>query len=158
MGSKFMGIMMVVIGIVVSAILLPMQTTACTTITGSNNITNLTGLSTVVPIVPLFILVMVFFGSGMLGYSLYKGSSVGVNHILRLVMGQLVIFFSLTIYPIIITSFNTLWTASSVTVQPVVGIIPLVILVALVFGSGWWLMLKGTTGKGKGGRGQVEPI
>ncbi len=140
---------MIVIGIVISAILLPMQTTACTYITGTANITNLTGLSTVTPIVPLFILVMVFFGSGMLGYSLYKGGSVGSSHILRLVMGQLVIFFSLTIFPVIISAFNTLWTASSTTIQPIVGIVPLVVLVSLVFGSGWWMMLKGA---GKGGR------
>ncbi len=152
-----MKMVMGVITIIVAAILLPVIFTAVGTIT-SANITNFTGLSSIVSISALVIVVMVMFSGGYMTYSAAKGGSTGKGELMNVIYGILTLFIGLTLFPIIITQFNTLYplAAAFTGAKEIVAIFPLLIYIGFVFGGGWLLARGSGIRHGKGKKHSVK--
>jgi hypothetical protein len=160
MKSNVMRMVMGVIIIVVSVILMPIELTAVGNIIATTTTTTFTGLNDIAMILPLVILVLIMFTGGLISYGGYKGKGTSKGELMNVVYGMVTLFIGLTLFPIIMTTFDTMIVGAGSTYtgfSDVAAIMPLIILVAFAFGGGW-LMMKGARGGGKGKKGAAEEI
>jgi hypothetical protein len=154
MSAQFKSIALGVATILVSVILFPIIFTGVAAVTATPNLATFTGVSTLNLLVPLLALIGLF-GSGV--WSIVAGARGKANtqgSIMKAVYGELIIFITLILFPIIVTAFYTLYTTDNGTYtgfQEVVTIMPLLIFIGALFGGGL-LMFQGITGRGGGSR------
>ena len=133
------GIVMGIMTLVITLIMAPIILTANSAI-GSANITNLTGMSSIDDVGPIVIILGLLTTAGLFAWTGSKGgASVGRKDMLVSVGAAIGITIALTMFTIIISSANTLYTAASgsTALQSFVGIIPLLVYVGIIVGAGY---------------------
>ena len=142
MKGNISSIVLGVILILVTLILMPLILDANDDIL-TGNLTNLTGLEAIANIGPLIVLLGLFASGGLFTFQGIKGRGTGTKKDIALLVGTVIaLVVALILFDIIIDETNTLWTAvgaaeGNVTaLQSVVGIVPMILYVGIVVGSG----------------------
>lgn len=160
MNGRILRILYGILVIVFSAILMPLVFTQLSTIT-SANITNFTGLSSVVPISGLVFMLEVFLSGGYMSVSGARGQTSNMSEIKNSVWGIIILYVGLILFPLVISSFNTLYPAAAALsptlhLENIVGIFPLLIYVGMFLGGGWMMAKGAGFRRGKGGHKKVR--
>lgn len=140
MGGKMKSIVMAAIVLLIQVSVFPLIFTGVAAITGHAHITTFTGLSSIALLIPLTSLVFMIFNSGWMAISAVRGKGTSSVSLTTAIAAPLVLFIGLLMMPIIMTGLYTLYTTDNGTYtgfQAIVSIVPLPLLVALAFGSGY---------------------
>ena len=159
MKANVMRMVMGVVIIVVAVILMPIELTAVSGIVNDTNIATFTGVSAIAKILSLVILVLVMFSGGLISWGGYQGKSTSKGDMMKIIYGLVTLFIGLTLFPIILDTFQTLITTAGTTYtgfSSVAAIVPLVVLVAFAFGGGWLMIGGARGGKGKSKKGEAS--
>jgi len=133
------GIVMGIMTLVITLIMAPIILTANTAI-ASENLTNCTGMTSIDDVGPIVIILGLLTAAGLFAWAGARGgSSVGRKDMLVSVGSAIAITIALTMFTIIISSVNTLWTAAagSTALQSFIGVIPLLVYVGIIVGAGY---------------------
>ena len=146
MGAKMKTIVMAAIALAVSVTAFPLIFTGVAGITDYAHIATFTGLSSVSLLIPLTSLVFMVFNSGWMTISAIRGKG-GNTNLMEAIGAPVVLFLGLLLMSsVILPGLYTLYTTDNGTYtgfQSVVTIIPLPLIVALAFGSGYMAYKSG---------------
>jgi hypothetical protein len=144
-----MKIIMGVIGVVVFSILIPILLPVITAVIAANVTPAFPGVTEITGLAPIIAVLGGLASSGYLAYQGIANKGSGQGDLMRMVWGTIILFVFFVLFPIIMTSFADLYTtmvAGNYTGAAIINIVPLVLEVGTLFGSGL-LMFEGVTGK-----------
>jgi hypothetical protein len=139
LGAKMKQIVMAAIVLLIQISVFPLIFTGVAAITGHTDILHFTGLSSIALLIPLTSLVFMVFNSGWMALSAVRGKGGSVS-IAQGIAAPIILFIGLLMIPIIMTGLHVLLTTDNGTYTgftAIVQIVPLPLLVALAFGSGY---------------------
>lgn len=152
MSNRMKGVVMAAVALAVSVTAFPLIFTGTAGITGYAQIATFTGLSSIAALIPLTSLVFMIFNSGWMTMNAIKGKG-GVSNIMLAIAAPLVLFVGLLLLSaVILPGLYTLYTTDNGTYtgfQSICQIIPLPLVTALAFGSGYMAWKSGRSGGGR---------
>lgn len=152
MGLKMKAIVMNAIALAISVTAFPLVFTGVATITGYTHKATFTGMESIALLIPLVALVFMVFNSGWMTVQTIRGKNSGSVNLTQAVAAPLILFLGLLLLgSVILPGLYTLYTTDNGTYtgfQEIIAIVPLPMIVALAFGSGY-TAYKSTRSGGK---------
>jgi hypothetical protein len=147
--GRIMKIIMGVVGVVIFSILIPILLPVIAALIAANVAPAFPGVTQITGLAPVLAVLGGLTSCGYLAYEGIANKGSGTSDMMRMIWGILVLFVFFVLFPIVLTSFDSmrnLMVAGNYTGSGIIPIVPMILEVGTLFGAGL-LMFEGSTGK-----------